>query len=156
MLRSITLRQPFAGAMALGLKRNETRGRRCKWRGDLCIHSGMRAIPWEDYPTPVKELGYPSPIEFWPGGAILCVVDLYDCVPTEYIERPSDFPLLLHRGLVELSPTERALGDYSRGRFALLTRNLRVLKRPVPCRGQQAVPWTVPPEVEAEVRRQLP
>jgi hypothetical protein len=82
-------------------------------------------------------------------GEILCIVDLYECFTTMTVR--SDLEYDGQKGKRELS-----LGDYSPGRYALLTRNLRVLRKPVPCRGQQAVPWQVPPEVEAEVRRQLP
>lgn len=165
MLKAITVWQPLAGAMALGLKRNETRGRRCFWRGELAIHAASGA-GWKRGDA-VDNLR--AVLRIWgrcdgnedlfvlslTPGSILCVVDLYDCVPTNALLAPGRI-LLERRPDFDLSDADRALGDYSPGRFALLTRNLRVLRKPVPCRGQQAVPWTVPPEIEAEVRRQLP
>jgi hypothetical protein len=93
-------------------------------------------------------------------GAILCVVDLYDCIGTDFFFDHdgllwTDKTLLVKDSVLRLSKTEHALGDYSSDRFVLLTRNLRVLHQPVLCRGYQSIPWTVPPEVEATVRKQL-
>jgi activating signal cointegrator 1 len=148
-MKALTLWQPWAGAMALGIKTIETRGRRFNYRGDLCIHSAMRTIPWEEYPQPAKALGYPPDKAFWHGGAILCVVEVYDCISTEIINRA------VEEG-AHLTEAERLLGDYSPRRFGILTRNLRVLNHPVPCRGHQATPWTVPQDIEAKVAWQVP
>jgi hypothetical protein len=155
MLKAATLWQPLAGAMALGLKRIETRGRRCNWRGEMAVHAGLhREDVWDfDFPDELHRTIMDATIchEY---GAILCVVDLYDCWETDVFGSIPEVILVVRPDL-RLSETERALGDYSPGRFALLTRHLRVLRKPVPCRGCQAVPWQVPPEVEAEVRAQL-
>ncbi len=161
-MKAITLWQPWAGAMALGLKKNETRGRRFNYRGELAIHAGYHE-PSLDELRPVTEAilrgdarrltGNMNPIGLAKEcGAILCVVELWACVYAEYmttggVGNPTG---------QQISTLERSLGDYSPGRYALLTRRLRVLRSPVPCRGFQVVPWTVPPEVEAEVRRQMP
>jgi hypothetical protein len=150
-MKALTLWQPWAGAMALGIKTIETRGRRFNYRGDLCIHSSMRTIPWEEYPQPAKALGYPPDKAFWHGGMILAVVEVYDCIETDHVN-----PEYLLPRSIRIGPTEHALGDYSLGRFAILTRNLRVLNHPVPCRGNQACPWTVPQDIEAKVAWQLP
>lgn len=55
----------------------------------------------------------------------LCIVDLYDCIPIETI--------------AQVEKAELALGDFTEGRHAWLTRNLRTLPRPFPCAGRQGL-----------------
>ena len=139
MMKAITLWQPWAGAMAAGLKKIETRRNRCHHYGHVCIHAGSYDTPmelWTGLPDCIEDIPLPLRVR----GHILCLVEIVGCAPTEAL-RPDE--------------PERSFGDFSPGRYGILTQNLRALKRPVPCRGFQAVPWTVPPEVEAEVRRQL-
>lgn len=158
-MKAITLWQPYAGAMALGLKRNETRPRRFHYRGDLCIHSAvghkhgdaadnLRAVlrVWS------KGAGNEALfVRAMTPGAILCVVKVRDNMPAPWLTDPDMYGV----SPPALCDMERSLGDYSRGRYAILTYNLRLLLHPVPCRGFQAMPWTVPPEVEARVRAEL-
>jgi hypothetical protein len=46
-------------------------------------------------------------------------------------------------------------GDFTPGRHAILLANPRRLRVPVPCKGSQARPWTVPDDIAAQVRAQL-
>ena len=142
-MKAITLWQPWAGAMAAGLKKNETRSRYCTYRGDVAIHAGKYDTPpelWAGLPESIHDI--PNALRV--RGAILAMVDIWTCT----IVRDAHY----------LSPLsdEAKLGNYGPGRYILYTRNLRVLRNPVPCRGFQAVPWEVPPDVEALVMEQLP
>ena len=49
-MKAITVWQPWAGALAAGIKENETRSWATKYRGPLAIHSAMKAIQhtWSD------------------------------------------------------------------------------------------------------------
>ena len=124
MIRAISLWQPWASAMAIGAKVNETRSWPTSYRGDLLICSAKRK------PSP-EEVGdgdlYRQAMAM-PYGYALCVVELYEC-----------------------RPTEASLGDYTPGRFTWCTRNLRRLRQPLPMRGRQGL-WALTPEEEAQVR----
>jgi len=146
MLKAITLYEPYASLMAIGAKRNETRGCRTSLRGDIAIHAAKK-----DYGCS-EAVGYaavkafrdrglePSPDTL---GCIVAVVNLYDVQPAERVYPTS-------------SAEELAFGNYLCGRWIYLTHTVRRLAKPVPCRGYQSIGWTVPPDVEAKVREQLP
>ena len=146
MLKAITLYEPYASLMAIGAKRNETRGCRTSLRGDIAIHAAKK-----DYGCS-EAVGYaavkafrdrglePSPDTL---GCIVAVVNLYDVQPAERVYPTS-------------SAEELAFGNYLCGRWIYLTHSVRRLAKPVPCRGYQSIGWTVPPDVEAKVREQLP
>lgn len=143
MMKAITLWQPWAQFMALGYKTFETRGRRIKHRGEFAIHAGQHQPPLSaQLRQRMKELKM-DPDEKYPKGAILGVADLFDCIPTEDARDEAE------------AFGELMLGNYQPHRYAYLTQSLRRLPEPVPCRGLQALPWTVPTDIEALVRRQL-
>jgi hypothetical protein len=126
-MKAISLWEPWASAMALDIKRNETRSWSTRYRGDLLICAAQRPM------RRIDRLLYRQRVdtaagEGWkiPYGCAVAVVELYDCLPV------ADF-FRLH----PLSETERALGDYSSGRFIWLTRKLRRLSAPVPVKGRQ-------------------
>lgn len=122
-MKAISLWEPWASAMALGLKANETRSWATGYRGDLVICAAKRPLDriaqqiWEERIKPLADGGYEPAF-----GCAVCVVELYECVPT-----------------LEVLPSEmeEALGNYDSGRWAWLTRNLRWLKKPVPVKGRQ-------------------
>ena len=88
MLKAITLYEPYASLMAIGAKRNETRGCRTSLRGDIAIHAAKK-----DYGCS-EAVGYaavkafrdrglePSPDTM---GCIVAVVNLYDVQPAERV-----------------------------------------------------------------------
>jgi len=158
MLKAITLYEPWASLMAIGAKRNETRGCRTTHRGDIAIHAAKT-----DHGTPESLVSYvikayrdrglvPSPDTL---GCIIAVVDLYDVQPTDRLHY--DLKFRAEIGLTaDLSDDELLFGEYERGRFFYRTHTLRRLPKPVSCRGYQSIGWTVPPNVEALVRAQVP
>ena len=146
MLKAITLYEPYASLMAIGAKRNETRGCRTSLRGDIAIHAAKTDHGTPESLVPLIINAYrdrglvPSPDT---RGCIVAVVDLYDVQPAERVYPTS-------------SAEELAFGNYLCGRWIYLTHTVRRLAKPVPCRGYQSIGWTVPPDVEAKVREQLP
>lgn len=157
---SLTLIQPWASAMALGIKVNETR----TWAPpkdalgcDLVIHAGLKG----DRVSDLGELGHimfevvrrggdgaalfrlaSLAAEGLPRGKALCIVTLDGWTSTEIA------------GAIA-SPLEYALGDYRPGRFAWNTSDLRILKTPVTMRGHQGL-RRVPPDLEARIRAEMP
>jgi hypothetical protein len=102
-----------------------------------------------------------------PTGAITAVVELADCVPIladhEMATAPFMFEnfkgdvFMLDRGHYEhMLPCQGHYGDFTPGNSGLILGKVYCLSEPVPCRGQQAVPWRVPDDVAEQVRAQLP
>lgn len=143
--------------MAIGAKKNETRGRLTHFRGDLAICSAKKKIKPADLPLEVhawmrKNLEGGEDIkkilDDLPYGKVLCVVRVFDC----------------REGFVVwsngLSENEQALGyyvdvhNYPCDRWAWMTDNLRKLAEPVDVSGFQGF-FELPADVEAKVRAQL-
>lgn len=153
-MKALSLWQPHAAAIALGLKPWETRDWPTRYRGPLAIHAAKRA--WDDggewhalagaligkrivdvvvsrFPElagqarcgEVARIVRDRVLVF---GSVVCTVDLVDCVPTHEL-----------RGKIG----EREFwGDFSdgaegNGRYAFRLENVRILARPLPWRGMQ-------------------
>jgi hypothetical protein len=143
-MKAISLWQPWASCMAAGVKRNETRSWATSYRGPLAIHAAklwsqdvrdwVSADPFFDILKPRGSDGR-SRSRPWithgdkvvpiPLGAVVCVVEIYDCVLIREDNAPS--------GL------EFRLGDYTPGRYMWQTRNPRVLTTPLEFRGMQGL-----------------
>jgi activating signal cointegrator 1 len=142
-LRAVSLWEPWASAMALGIKKNETRGWWTNYRGDLAIHAARRKMTRDDLET-FEILVKPS-ADYEPQyGKILCVVELVAVVPSE----------VFHEGRVQLEQTEAALGNYEFGRWVWVTQNCRRLATPVPEIGHQSF-WVLTEDIAAQVRAQI-
>ena len=134
----ITLWQPFALLMVLGLKRIETRSWMTGFRGRLWIHaagSEPRDCKAPMHESPIRELlaqhGYHGLHEL-PRGAILGRVELY------FVQRIG--PAFLMPDLREC-----LLGDYRCGRYAWFMRGARRLAEPIAHTGQRGMwHWTPP------------
>src|SRR6185295_12863658 len=111
MMRALSLWEPWASAMANGFKAIETRSWPTGYRGDLLICAAKTKVAADILKTLPQAV---AGMAVHPGCA-LCVVELFDVVGT--LHRPGGLELLI--------------GDYSAGRFAWLTRNLRRLPAPL-------------------------
>ncbi len=127
-MRAYTVYQPYAWATVAGLKPHETRSRRSNIRGRVAVHAGKVSLR-----RATKGL---SDNEFWellgavggktdlPLGAVVGTVEIVDCVPAEEVVD----------GLTE---REKALGDYSPGRWAWVLKNPVMFDTPIPAKGKQ-------------------
>ncbi len=122
-MKAISLWQPWATLMAKNFKTIETRGWNTNYRGDLLICSTKNGLAKKAFNETVEHLGIKE-LDY-PLGQALCVVKLYDVIQTD---RLSFFDYF----------SEEDFGDYSLGRFAWLTDNLRLIK-PFPIKGQQGL-----------------
>src|SRR3546814_2371221 len=100
-MRTISLYQPWASAMALGLKKIETRGTRILGRGPTAIHGAKK---WdEDLEYEASDFSRlfnaPGLIDA-PRGYIIAVGRIVDCVPSEEL-------------VDKISNQEQMLGNYS-------------------------------------------
>jgi hypothetical protein len=123
-MKAVTIHQPWAWAMILGVKRIENRTWRTLHRGPLVIHAGRSRKQLRSH----LEDGTPVPAEL-AFGAFLGVVDVVDCVAA-----------------AELPP-----GPFLLGPYCWVLANPRPFPEPLPWPGAQSL-WNVPEHLEAALR----
>lgn len=135
-MRALTVRQPWASLIASGEKRVETRPMRTKHRGPMAIHAGLSWGPAQ------RALASRLGVEVAPVGAVVCVVNVVDCVrmTPDTIEQASE--------------RERELGDWRPGRWAWHLENPRPLSALVPAKGRLGV-WRLGPEESEAIAAQI-
>lgn len=143
-MRIISLYQPYATLMMLGLKTNETRGYLTHVRGTIGIHATATMPKWcKDL---LAEEPFKSALEGieLPKGAILGTVEIIDCVTVEAWMKQSYWSLgkLREEVLIKTS-NEMHFGDYTEGRFAWKTINPTPFAQPIPAKGKQGF-WNYP------------
>ncbi|MGO9015141.1 MAG: ASCH domain-containing protein [Dissulfurispiraceae bacterium] len=132
-MKTLSLYNPWAMLMALGLKTNETRSWATKYRGPLAIHASKKNVEasfpdeFVEHVTEAIEAAGISvgDIPRLPKGGIIGIVDLKDCIEITEDNKP-DYP-------------ERYFGDYTPGRFMWITDNARAFKKIIPMRGYQGL-----------------
>lgn len=134
-LRAISLWQPWASAIALGVKTIETREWVSRYTGPLLIHAAQKkstanrelfagVLTHEE----IHKAFYLAGLDDYdrlPFGAIVCAVEMTCC---RTITRNNSKPLPEH---------ERLLGNYTPGREAWHFESARKFDEPFPCSGRQ-------------------
>jgi hypothetical protein len=133
-VKALSLWQPHAQAIGLELKRYETRDWAMSYRGPLAIHAAKRR--WDDEGTWHARarsilLGLGWYVSNLPYGAVVCIADVVDCIPTARLR--GNIPSK-HEFWGDFSD-----GDSGRGRYAFELANVRMLPSPIRCRGQQGL-----------------
>jgi hypothetical protein len=136
-MKALSLTQPWASAIALGIKKWETRSWPTSYRGEVCIHASKKFPAWAKVFAEAMGLSLGS----LPIGRIVCVCDLTECRQTATLA-PT------------LSAVETAWGDFSPERYAFKLENVRVLREPVLARGALGF-WAVGWDEALEVIRGL-
>lgn len=143
-MKALTLTQPWASLVAMGVKTIETRSSWTNHRGPLAIHAAM-TMPPDAVAFAVEERHAHKWLPPWyelPLGAIVAVVDVIGCSPVESIDPDV------------VSIVERGYGNYSPGRFGWIfarEEGRRVeLAEPVYCRGHLGL-WDVPADIAARL-----
>ena len=126
MLRALTIRQPWAWAIAAGHKRVENRSWSTAYRGPLAIHAG-RVIETEAYARCERLAGVGVPFNLATGSvvAVSVLLDVVTHSTDPWFEGPYGWVLDVVRPVV-----------------------------PVPCVGRQSL-FNLPHDVEDAVREQL-
>lgn len=131
-MKAISLWQPWASLWCSPRKVHETRNWATSYRGPIAVHAAKRIEKDIDsYPLTdilLAEFGFGWSTDL-PCGAIIGVVDLIDCVPTD--------------GMAIWSEEDYHCGDFAPGRYAWKRGNYRVLPHPIPCVGRQRI-FSVP------------
>lgn len=136
-IRCISLWQPWATAIAVGLKKIETRDWTTSARGRVAIHAAKRwTRDQEDFLMWRLERGDPLPsAALMPRGAIVAVATIVAVRPTDELD-----PVISER--------ERDYGNYQPGRFGWLLEDVTELGVAIPWKGSQgffAVPRDIIP-----------
>lgn len=130
--RVLSLWQPWASAIARGLKQNETRSWSTDYRGPIAIHAAKRSgqalrdfawqmgMRWDDLPR----------------GAIVAVARLVS------VDRISG-------RAVHTTEREAQWGNYALGRYVWRLEDIRALREPMPYRGAQHLRKVEPSVIEA-------
>lgn len=150
-MKTISLWQPWASAIAAGLKTIETRSWETKYRGPLAIHASKRWTNAErlfwlehvsaDLPENIENRDAFRKIgildgDLIPKGVIVATCEIYACIST------NEDPMLVAPDHIS-GPTEHIWGNYGPDRFGWLLRNVQILATPVPCVGRQGFfDWT--------------
>lgn len=131
IIRTITVVQPWATLLALGVKIYETRGWKPYQLGALAIHAGKnrelaREFFWQPhYREALEAAGYEKPDDL-PYGAIVAKGIHRTTHPAEAIAG-------------KLSARELAFGDFRPGRFAWEMACMQRLVEPIECGGKQSI-----------------
>lgn len=136
-IKVITLWEPWSTLMAIGAKTIETRSRNTKYRGIICIHSGLKKSKelaalcktW-----PFKK--YIKDYDALPFGKIIGQLDLYATGKIEYIQHN-----LFKKKEIKNWKVELEFGRYDPGRYGYMTRNPVLFNQPVPAKGSQIILW---------------
>jgi hypothetical protein len=139
-MKALTIHQPWASLIIMGIKTNETRSWPTHYRGPLLIHAGARPISQ----SVLREcratmnlcfLHNLAPTQL-PLGALLGTVDLVGCYPTL-----GHNPIGFAGG--PNNEADSDCGDFSRGRYAWsLAYPMRFLPA-IPAKGHQGLwEWT--------------
>ncbi len=136
-MRALTLSQPWAELVALGVKQFETRSWSTPYRGTLVIHAarkGSGGVTTAKLNEMADAWGFDRRVDY---GAAIAVCELVD------VRRVEDV-------YDDLSFMERRFGDYSPGRYAWQLADVRRFLLPIPARGALGL-WTPPIEVREAV-----
>lgn len=138
-MRAFTVYQPYAYAIVAGLKGYETRPRRTNIRGRVAVHAGKKRLNVDGlFKLLNREINYGKAIRKkfdkeietlnrvigLVYGAVIGTVEIVDCIPVEDV-------------VDSLTERERALGDYSPGRWAWVLKNPVMFDTPIRARGKQ-------------------
>ena len=157
-MKAISLWEPWASLVSGRHKLVETRDWYTKHRGDIAIAATM-GIPmkWLGESRYSPQFLYFLPAEMTgvvirngdgregmkalcrslPRGCVLCLAELYDVLEIT--------PELVN----DLTPKERAFGNYSIGRYAWFLRDIRTFKTPIPAKGNRRIwNWEPPAQIE--------
>ncbi|HEY9610491.1 hypothetical protein [Allocoleopsis sp.] len=152
-VRAITLWQPWASLVALGLKLYETRSWLTNYRGKLLIHAASESthkithdeinLAWDacrmagkdSFSREVLDFAYP------PYSCIIAIADLTQCSEMTWLPavNPPWDQISLNRTCSELSDLEITVGDWQPGRYAWRLENVKALAEPIPYKGKQGL-----------------
>ena len=140
-MKAISLIQPWASLIVMGVKKFETRSWKTEYRGNLLIHASSK-LPTDFQKDKFTEgsyfKDYIADMELLPYGVVIGKVNLVGIYRAEDLISPQ----ALFKDVL-ISEHEKALGDYSQGRYAWALEEALLFKTPIPYRGALGI-WEFP------------
>lgn len=145
-IKALSLWQPWAWLIAVGVKRHETRHWMTAYLGPIAIHAAKRL----DRAGAPHELCVAAGGRDWEHaqalGAIVAIGELTAVRSTDHMR--NRLRVDGKSAYDHLTASDRAAGDFSRGRFAWAIDKVRPLKAPIPTVGRQGLfDWTEPHDI---------
>jgi len=142
-VRAITLHQPYAGLVALGLKRYETRTWGTSYRGEIAICAAALWTPAvRENALRLSQLANRRELADPPLGVVVALAELTECRE------------MLLGAEEDVSGLEVAVGNWKAGNYAWRLENVRDLAEPMPIKGRQGL-FRLTPEQILEIRRRV-
>lgn len=141
-MKALSIWQPYAQLIAMGVKQIETRSWGTPYRGLVAIHAAARkeglleALAEVNLTLPI--FGQPTLPACMPLGAVVAVAELLGCAQSRG-HADGRFPAIEHE-----------LGNLQFGRWAWCFRNIQPLIPAIPVRGNQGL-WNLPLGVEDRI-----
>lgn len=138
-MKAITVQQPYAQLLALGLKKLEHRSWHTHFRGPVAIHAGKQFAPfirpksYEEICKALKAYGFPN-IKELPYSCVVGVGDLRDVEEIELFT--GDW----------YSHEKKYFGGFYPERYGWLFYPVRMLDNPIPACGHQGL-WNLPEDL---------
>ena len=129
-MKALTLRQPWATLVALGVKKIETRSWKTEYRGPLAIHAAKqfsKSARQHCYQAHILdaliEAGHDPGLAIFrlPLGVVVAICTLIQIVRITKTNAPKE--------------PELSFGDYTLGRWAWILHDIKRLPEPIPARG---------------------
>lgn len=161
-MRALTIRQPWAALLAHRQKAFETRSFKVSYRGPVALHASANAddldldlLASDPFRSVLERLQLARfddaektmRITGLTFGAIVAVGRLEGCFKTA----ASRETVRARAAQGRVPKHEIAFGDWRDGRFAWLLNDVRILREPIPARGQLGL-WKLDPLLQAKVR----
>ena len=129
-MKVLSLTEPYATLIKIGVKKIETRSWKTSYRGKLYIHASSTKIP-KEYKNN-KELMNLVNVNELNFGNIICSCNLVDCIEMtdKFIEE------------VKKNKEEYICGVYKVGRYAWILEDIKVLENPIPAKGHLGI-WNM-------------
>lgn len=128
-MRVLSIKEPFASLVALGIKKIETRSWKTNYRGEIYIHASLTKNVIKDEKRKEKLLSlFPDNYDF-KQGYIICKAYLKDCIymDEEFISN------------IKKDETEYLCGHYDVGRYAWVLENVELLDKVIPAKGKLGI-----------------
>jgi ASCH domain. len=137
-MKAISLLQPWATLVVLGIKTIETRNWSTKYRGPILIQAS-KGKAGSIFADELSFKKYITDFNKLPFGAIIGKATITDVIRVEDLAMSDE---LINR----LTMEEKAFGDYSEGRYAWILEDPVQFDKPIPARGTLNV-WEYPDEL---------
>ena len=149
-MKVLTLHQPWATLLVLGIKTVETRSWQTHYRGKVLIHSSKKPIDYvgmkRNNPAMLAMINDLLLSQRFPLGCIVGSVNIRYVIDSQKWLAESEA-----MGFDEAVKRESILGDLSPNRFAWSVDEPVIFVKPIPCKGALNL-WNLPEELELNLQ----